>query len=137
LATFLEYSSNISLSHADEFLEIVRNLHVLESWARGKFGTRADHIHVITARGTSMRPTIDDGDLLFVDHTVRYFDGDGIYVLARGRSIQVKRLQLRHNGNLYIISDNPAYLREEISPEEANDIHINGLVKAMWAFKSV
>jgi len=84
-----------------------------------------------------MQPTIDDGDLLFVDHTVRFYDGDGIYVLSREHMIQVKRLQMLHNGKLFIISDNPSYRTEEVSREEAENITINGLVKGLWGFKSV
>jgi len=123
--------------YAGDSLEVIRQLHVLKSWARAKFGSKVEHIHFITARGNSMLPTIDDGDILFVDHMVRYYDGDGIYVLVREHSIQVKRLQLLYNGNLLIISDNQAYQTETLSQQEAKSININGRVKAVWAFKNL
>ncbi|QGX89625.1 hypothetical protein BHJ80_16115 [Escherichia coli] len=38
------------------------------------------NIEIGNARGDSMAPTISPGDLLFLDKTVTYFDGDGIYI---------------------------------------------------------
>ncbi|MFM7028350.1 MAG: helix-turn-helix transcriptional regulator [Chakrabartia sp.] len=68
-------------------------------------------VSMITVRGDSMQPTLQDGDDILVDQgdaadRLR----DGIYVLRIDEALLVKRLA-RHpaSGQLSIRSDNPAY----------------------------
>lgn len=112
--------------------EVLSHLLVDESWARRTFGERISRVHLITARGTSMQGTIENGDVIFVDAGIRHFDGDGIYVIARENEVQVKRLQRLQGGVLAIISDNRAYEAERLSGEEANHLVICGRVLAAW-----
>ncbi len=120
---------------AVEFPEVVNKLHVLESWAKLNLPVDLANIKVITARGTSMQGTIENGDVLFVDSSVRSYDGDGIYVIARGADIQVKRLQRLNGDVLVVISDNRAYESERLVGDDADSVVICGRVLAAWTIK--
>ncbi|WP_407058829.1 S24 family peptidase [Ralstonia syzygii subsp. celebesensis] len=118
-----------------EFPEVVQRVNVLESWARTALGGDLSRIKLISARGTSMQGTIENGDVLFVDATVRAYDGDGIYVIARGGDVQVKRLQKLHGDVLAIISDNRAYESERLMGEDADAVVVCGRVLAAWSLR--
>lgn len=118
-----------------DFPEVVKKIHVLESWANANINVELNRIKVITARGTSMQGTIENGDVLFVDATINAYDGDGIYVIARGNDIQVKRLQKLNGDVLAIISDNRAYESERLTGEDADSIVICGRVLAAWTIR--
>lgn len=122
-------------SAAVEFPEVISKVHVLESWAKANINVELGRIKVITARGTSMQGTIENGDVLFVDATVRAFDGDGIYVIVRGQDVQVKRLQKLNGDVLAIISDNRAYESERLTGADADSIVICGRVLAAWTIR--
>lgn len=121
----------------NEFPEVVQHINVLESWAHSSLGGDLARIKLISARGTSMQGTIENGDVLFVDASIRAFDGDGIYVIARGSDVIVKRLQKLHGDMLAIISDNRAYRTEELTCDEANSVIICGRVLAAWSLKKL
>lgn len=120
---------------AVEFPEVVNKLHVLESWAKLNLPAELSNIKVISARGTSMQGTIENGDVLFVDSSVRAYDGDGIYVISRSGDVQVKRLQRLNGDVLAVISDNRAFKTERLVGDEANGVIICGRVLAAWTIK--
>ena len=103
-----------------EHPSVVTKMEIQEEWAQRTFGGDLSRIMLITARGTSMSGTIENGDVLFVDSTVREYDGEGIYVITRGREVLVKRLQKLHGNRLEIISDNPNN-RSETLDEAVDD----------------
>lgn len=91
---------------------------------------------ILTARGDSMEPTIRDGDLLIVDTAIEMAVDNGIYVLAYGGVLLVKRLFMLRNGGLVIASDNKDAARdEEIPPHEVPEVHIAGRV--MWYGRTI
>ena len=118
-----------------EFPQVLQRVSVLESWAGQTLGGDLSRIKLITATGTSMQGTIENGDVLFIDVRVRHFDGDGIYAIVRSDQIQVKRLQRLHGNKLAIISDNREYVAETLSAQEADEIVICGRVLAAWNIK--
>lgn len=120
---------------ATDHPEVIQHVNVLESWARSAIGGDLSRIKLISARGTSMQGTIENGDVLFVDASIRTFDGDGIYVITRGNDTHVKRLQRLHGDVLAIISDNRAYESERLTDEDANAVMICGRVLAAWTLK--
>lgn len=120
---------------APENPEVLQRVNVLESWARSALGGDLSRIKLISARGTSMQGTIENGDVLFVDATVRAYDGDGIYVIARGGDVQVKRLQKLHGDVLAIISDNRAYESERLTGADAEAVIVCGRVLSAWTLK--
>jgi phage repressor protein C with HTH and peptisase S24 domain len=91
---------------------------------------------ILTARGDSMEPTIRDGDLLIVDTAIEIAVDNGIYVIAYGGVLLVKRLFVLRNGGLVIASDNKVAGRdEEIPPHEVPEVHIAGRV--MWYGRTI
>jgi len=119
-----------------EYPQVLRQVSVLESWARQALGNcDFSKVKLITANGTSMEGTIANGDVLFVDVSVRYFDGDGIYVISRSEELHVKRLQRLHGMKLAIISDNRQNKTETLNAQEANEVIICGRVLAAWNLK--
>jgi phage repressor protein C with HTH and peptisase S24 domain len=67
----------------------------------------------VRARGSSMKPTINDGDMILLDHSKRKVEEqDDIWAFTVGETRAIKRLRVK--GDRYqILSDNPA-----IPPDE-------------------
>lgn len=102
-----------------------------KDWLKAHVGVSADSLSVIQARGDSMEPTIRDGALILVNHSIERIENDGIYALAIDGDLYIKRIQKAFNGGLIIKSDNPAYEDQLIKKPETHDIKIVGLIK--WA----
>ncbi|MDE8034626.1 helix-turn-helix transcriptional regulator [Actinobacillus equuli subsp. haemolyticus] len=83
---------------------------------------------IINVTGDSMEPTINSGDLLFVDTNKPMYQGDGIYVFSYGEMLYVKRLQLAGD-RLLVISDNQFYHPWEITKENEVKLSIHGKVE--------
>ena len=86
-----------------------------------------------------MSPTIKDGDILFVDVTTRYFDGDGIYVIDWNGRLLTKRLIAKLDNRIAISSDNksPEYETEYIDISNQDRLTICGKVKAYFSLREV
>ncbi len=117
---------------AVDFPEVMQRVNVLESWARQAIGGDLSRIKLISARGISMSGTIENGDVLFIDSTVQAYDGDGIYVIVRGRHVFVKRLEMLHGNRLAVKSDNAKSGSEELDAQQASEVVICGRVLAAW-----
>jgi len=134
---------NVEASAGSGFLisdhvEVIDKVKVLESWARKAFGGNLRHIRVITAKGDSMSPTFGDDDVLFVDETVREYQGEGVYIIAMPDELRVKRLQRLIDGSMRIISDNSAlYPPEIVKGEELSLFCICGKVRGVWGFNQI
>ena len=96
-----------------------------KDWLR-RIGTSPKRLVMMPIKGTSMQPTIMDGDVVMLDTgRRRIFDGQ-IYALGMGETIMIKRLENLVGGRIRIIADN----RTEFPPyeAEARDIRIIGQV---------
>lgn len=126
-------------SHMDEAVQIVRHLDVLESWVRKKIGTvNPERIKIMTGNGHSMKPTIQDEDLVFVDMGQRTIDAQGIYVIDVYNRLLLKKALILSDGTLVLRSDNIVdYPDEErIDLRKASEcINIAGKVLAWWTMK--
>ena len=93
---------------------------------RQQFG-RADakHLKLITVKGDSMAPTLESGDLLYVDISENYFAVDGLYVFTFDGQTFIKRLQ-KVGKEMLVISDNPTY--KEWTFTQDDDVFIHGRV---------
>lgn len=94
-----------------------------------KLGVKAHNCGVFWARGTSMQPTIANGDQMLVDFSQKEATGDDkVYLVQNGDSVWVKRIKPLWDG-IELISDN----REEYEPikipaDEAQNLQIIGQV---------
>ncbi|HDO1329770.1 TPA: helix-turn-helix domain-containing protein [Aeromonas veronii] len=87
---------------------------------------------VIRAKGDSMEPTINDGDVILIRLKNGEAPRDGLYVLRLDGGLFVKRLQF-DLGGVRIISDNPLYKSRDLSKEELAELDLVGRV--VWAGK--
>ncbi|MEH4988142.1 helix-turn-helix transcriptional regulator [Enterobacter asburiae] len=91
------------------FVEVLHAVEFTTEYARALFGNRREEdVKVMTVSGDSMTPTVNSGDRLFVDVSVRHFHMDGIYAFVFGETFHVKRLQMQGD-KLAVLSDNAAY----------------------------
>ena len=143
MVRFDKFNARPSAGHGS-FLDvspgIIDSIEVLESWAFEKLGTNnPNKIKIVTNKGVSMAPTIRDGDLLFVDVTQDFFDGDGIYVISWNGMLLTKRLIAKLDGRISISSDNqsPEYQTEYINHANHESLSICGKVKAYFSLREI
>jgi transcriptional regulator with XRE-family HTH domain len=98
-----------------------------------------EHGAVFKNEGRSMEPTIFDGELTIVDHSIRTFDAPGVFVLASGNRYQTKRLESDPvTGDIEIISDNrELYPPKRITAAMAQDLRIVGRVGRVISSRAV
>lgn len=109
-----------------EFVEVLHAIEFTTEHARSLFGNRSQHdVKVMTVDGDSMCPTIQSGDRLFFDVSVRSFKVDGVYAFVFGQHFHVKRLQMQ-GLQLAVLSDNPAYKDWYITEENQDQLYIMG-----------
>lgn len=112
-----------------EFVEVLHAIEFTTEHARSLFGNRTQaDVKVMTVDGDSMCPTIQSGDRLFFDVSVRNFKVDGVYAFVFGQHFHVKRLQMQ-GLQLAVLSDNPAYKDWYVTEDNQDQLYIMG--KAM------
>ncbi len=99
-----------------------------QDWVRAALGIDPERLLVETAVGESMTPTIQNGDVLFVNTGDNRFHSFGVYVLEVAGERLVKRVQPKLDGTLILISDNLAYEAEYVPAGQANDVRAVGRV---------
>lgn len=125
----LNVEASAGHSSLGDLVKTVRQLRYFPDQFYSLFrGLNPDVIQVINVKGDSMSPTFAPGDLAFVDVSIQYFDGDGVYVFNYGDSLYLKRLQKAGN-EFIVISDNDTYREWRISADHADELFIHGKVK--------
>lgn len=100
-------------------------------WIFGALMKRPGEPIEMTCLGANMSPTINDGELVRVDASVRSFAGDGIYCLEVGQFKLIRRLIECDDGTLRIVSDNQnklGYPDQLVPTDERWKISIAGRV---------
>jgi len=102
-------------------------------WLQDQLKVNPQEVSLIFARGDSMEPTINNGDVLLVcnkDQPIR----EGIFIIRSDSLLQVKRIQRQTGASLRITSDNPAYEPFTVNLSDDNlDFKIIG--KVIWIIK--
>lgn len=81
---------------------------VIDASTAARLGLRPDTIRIIRVSGTSMEPTLIDGDELYVDAGDRSpLPGGAVFVVRIDGAVMVKRVATIR-GALHVSSDNPA-----------------------------
>jgi phage repressor protein C with HTH and peptisase S24 domain len=99
------------------------------AWLRQISTSPPHELYWARGRGDSMKPTINDGEIVLIDRSDRTpRDADLIWAFAWGDLGAIKRLRPLPDGTVKILSDN-----ESVPPETAVDgeIHIFGRVIAV------
>ncbi|EFQ8336583.1 helix-turn-helix transcriptional regulator [Salmonella enterica] len=124
----IEFSCGNGTTVKGDFVDVVKSIELDPEYARQLVGSRPfKNIEIGNARGDSMSPTISPGDLLFLDKTISYFDGDGIYAFCFDGECYVKRLQ-KIGQKIIVLSDNPNYQPWHIEKEALNMLYIQSKV---------
>ncbi len=97
---------------------------------RNKLRRKPENLALIECCGDSMEPALLDGDELLVDTSATTLRHGAIYILRVGGALLAKRVQPRLDGTVAILSDNPRYPPEVISPSEATPLDVVGEV--LW-----
>lgn len=100
-----------------------------EGWVRRTLRADPRKLALISAVGDSMEPTIRAGDLLLIDTGVNEVIDDAIYIIAMDGHLVVKRLQRFFGGAVAVKSDNPTYVEQTLSADEAGYATIAGRVR--------
>ena len=91
-------------------------------------GLHARNLSIVTARGDSMEPTINNGDMLLVDMSKKVPRDSSIYIIRNNDTLWVKRIQTQPDGKLLLISDNKTYPPIQLNLDELDDVEIVGKV---------
>jgi len=107
---------------------VVDHLAFRRDWVRQSLNVDPMHLALIDARGDSMSPTIESGDLLLLDTRSDAPRNEGIFVINLAGALLVKRLRIAISGEVEVISDNPKYRSETISGSELDRLVLVGRV---------
>ncbi len=105
---------------AHEYLSLDPHMVALVGGAR-----EIPNIDAINVLGDSMEPTFRDGDIVFVNRTITDITRGGVFVIATPIGLFVKRLLLRSDGTVDLISDNSLYSTEQVL---LSDVEVIGKV---------
>lgn len=104
----------------EDYPEVIREVEISNTELRKKLGflPAPGRIQLITGRGPSMYPDIEDGEVVAVDTQINFFDGDDFYLININGMTQIKQLQMRPDG-LHVVSSNPRFQPYRVdSPDE-------------------
>ncbi|MGD9970341.1 MAG: helix-turn-helix transcriptional regulator [Sulfuricurvum sp.] len=83
------------------------------------------HIEAINVTGDSMEPSFSYNDIIFINRSKRDIGRGGIFTIRTEHGLFIKRIQVRLDGKLDIISDNKDYPTYAI---QKNEIEVIGRV---------
>lgn len=112
----------------DDGIQVPKNyIAFRKDWLRSITGALDDDLFVLVADGSSMEPTIRDGDSVLVDKTQVNPRKDGIFVFVWDGLLNIKRLTSNPTAKtVSISSDNPAHRSYDGTNPE--DIQVIGRV---------
>jgi len=100
------------------------------AWIERYIGPKHGLLVSIEVTGDSMAPTVHDGDMVIIDTDDRRVTVSGIYVIAPQGRYQLKRIHLRLDGSVKVMSDNAAYEPEEVPEHRVQGLHVVG--RMVW-----
>jgi len=71
-------------------------------------------IDSINVLGDSMEPTFYENDIIFINRDKKEIKKGGVFVVSTPSGLFIKRLSLRSDGMIDLISDNPLYTPESV-----------------------
>ncbi|HEH9651824.1 XRE family transcriptional regulator [Pasteurella multocida] len=113
-------------SNAD-YPDVIRSIYFSEMGLLEIIGRRtSEGIYLINIPTDSMAPTINKGDIVFVDVNVNAYVGEGVYVFDLNGETYIKRLQRIPTGVIRALSDNPLYPPFDITEKLFNTAVVRG-----------
>lgn len=130
-----QYTARASAGNGyhNDHVELKDGLVFKRDWL-ARLSLKEDACCVIYAEGSSMEPTISDGDVLLIDRSSTLPRNGKVYAMLRpDGSTSIKRLVQSFAGDWIIRSDNPdktLYPDEPVSMEDLQQIEIIG--RSVW-----
>jgi len=130
---YIKYFPEVNVSagggayDTDEDFEML----ALEGTFFNKIGafSKAERIEAVNVVGDSMEPTIADDNIVFLDRDKTDISKGGIFALITPSGLFIKRVQVRVDGGVDIISDNKDY---PVQTVDRNDVTVIGKVIGMF-----
>lgn len=95
-------------------------LHFPRSWMETITRTPAEMLVFARGKGDSMQPTVQDGDIVLIDRSIRTIrEQDAIWALTIGDIAMIKRVRIKGE-RVAILSDNDRVSPDEVHHEEIN-----------------
>jgi phage repressor protein C with HTH and peptisase S24 domain len=113
---------------------IVDYLAFKKNWVL-QMGLDPGNLLLAEVRGDSMSPTINHADLVMLDTRQSRIKSEGVYMINLRGVLLVKRLQIKINGVVEVVSDNKKYEKEVISGEELERLIVVGQI--VWHVKKI
>lgn len=128
--------SQFGAARADGLPPVVETLELATWEVQRRLGYLPEpgRIQLVTHVGPSMRPILDDGDIVFVDTTVTEFAGDDCYLIGMGDDVQVKLLQ-RRGADVWVVSQNPDFPAWRAA--EGADIMVRGKIVLRASLRTI
>lgn len=106
------------------------------SWLRARLKGNPAELSLIRVQGDSMSPTLEDGDLIFVERLEGEDNSrEGIYIFQMDGDLLVKRLQRLPGSQVKVISDNPRFPPFTVDlADPANGLTIIGRYRGRISF---
>ena len=117
----------------NDHVELKEGLVFKRDWLK-RLALKDDHLCVIYAEGSSMEPTMFDGEVLLIDQSDRTPRNGKVYAILRpDGSVSVKRFSQQLTGDWVIRSDNPDKTRYPDEPVSVNDMqNIEIIGRSVW-----
>jgi hypothetical protein len=108
-----------------EYLSIDKKL--LDSLYKSN-SSHPNNIIALNVIGDSMEPTLVDKEVILFDNTNTDISKGGIFIVVTNTGLFVKRIILKVDGAVELLSDNKNYASELINPNELENIRFLGKV---------
>lgn len=111
----------------NEYPDIIQSIYFSKDGLLEIVGRKTNNgLYMITVPTDSMSPTIDKGDVVFIDTNVTSYSGEGIYIFAVDNEVYIKRLQRVPGGIYKALSDNKSYDPFEMTSDLFETVTIIG-----------
>jgi len=108
--------------------KIMQNHFAFSRSALEKAGINAQRVEFLRIRGDRMSPTLNDGDIAFIDRSQTQFKNNFIYIIDVKGDLRPYRSIANIDGSTHLLSDNNAYPPEKLMPADVERLHILGRV---------
>lgn len=116
-----------SFNYDENYEHLVIDKKLLDSLYKSK-NANAESIIALNVAGDSMEPTLYDKEIILFDKDNKDVTKGGIFIVSTNAGLFVKRVSLKTDGSLELISDNRSYNSEHIEQAEMDSICLLGRV---------
>ncbi|MGC6358760.1 XRE family transcriptional regulator [Bisgaard Taxon 45] len=110
-----------------DYPDVIRSIYFSENGLLEIVGKKTTQgLYLINVPTDSMSPTINKGDIVFVDVSINAYVGEGVYVFDLNGETYIKRLQRIPTGVIRALSDNPLYPPFDITEKLFNTAVVRG-----------